>query len=308
VSLSLFFLLAWSVASSSAEPPAQPLSDRRSERAPESALPPDGAAPLEKHRSTSESDVPSEGAVPLEGPTPSTPESPDSTLLPDGLAPFDNRPGLRVDGPTPPVDAPLGPKPALAAPPSYDPSLEAAPIDPKAVRLVRLDLLFGPMWRIHRVDTMISTSAELGPMHGFSAAFHTAFIIDTQREVVRAIDVPLGFGVIARGRVRNRPLYGSVGLTAGILVHRAKTERGVIHRVDPDFRLPIRLAWTIATVGLSLVIEQGYSVRNRNYERRGVEVWERHAYRIGFAIGLHSDIVAGRAKRFRPRHRRSRRV
>jgi hypothetical protein len=294
VSLSTLLLFAWSVAPASAEPPAEPLGNYRAENVKPSALPSEGAEPLHGKRSETTSTLSPDGEMPFEGPPRITPPTEGPHLQPDGVAPLDHRPGLRAGERKPPIAAPLGIEPPPPKPP---------PIDFKRLRMVRLDLVFGPMWRIRRVDTMVATSAEFGRIHGFSAAFHTAVIVDTQREVVRAIDVPIGFGAVARGKLRDRPLYGSVGLSAGILVHRAKTERGVIHRVDPDFRLPIRFAWTIATVGLSLVIEQGYSVRHRNYERRGVEVWARHAYRIGFAIGLHSDIPAGRATQRRSGHR-----
>jgi hypothetical protein len=293
VSLSLLLSIAGSFAPPSVTVPPDgvaPLERPRS--ATPSVLPPDGVMPLERHRPDDPSDLPPDGALPLEAPI--TPGPADPRMPPDGLAPFydiEPPPGR----PTPMPVMPLGVAPPRKPPP---------PPNWKTLRLVRLDLLFGPMWRIHRVDTMVATSAEFGRVHGFSAAFHTAFIVDTQREVVRALDVPIGFGAALRGRLRKHPLFASVGLTAGILVHRSKTEKGLIHRVDPDFRLPIRFAWTIANVGLSLVVEQGYSVRNRNYARRGVEVWARHAYRIGFAIGLHSDIMAGRATKRRPgRHR-----
>ena len=116
------------------------------------------------------------------------------------------------------------------------------------------------------------------------------------RDFVQALDFPIGVGAVARGRLRKRPLYGSIGLSAGVLVHRAKTEAGLIHRVDPDFRLPIRFAWTGATAGLSVAIIQGWSVRSRSYERRGAAIWSRTPYRIAFVLGLHFDLMAGRAK------------
>lgn len=149
----------------------------------------------------------------------------------------------------------------------------------------------------------MSFGAEIGPMRGFSGVFATAVLADPRRTSVKAIDVPIGGGVLFRGRLPRRPLYASIGLTAGLLVHRAKTERGLHHAIDPDLRLPIRFAWTIATVGVSLAIEQGYSFRDRDYSRRGAVVWSKGAYRIGFMIGLHLDVVAGRARVTLPKRR-----
>ena len=134
-------------------------------------------------------------------------------------------------------------------------------------------------------------------MQGVSGSFHTSIIIAPDRDFVRAIDLPIGFGAVLRGRLRKRPIYGSVGLSAGILVHRAQTVDQLIHRVDPDLRLPIRFAWTVARVGFTLALVQGYSFRNRSYVRRGLPVWERSAYRIGLDLGLHFDVVTGPAKR-----------
>lgn len=295
MSLSFLVLIASSVGPAAAEPLTTVEDPPASEI--EARLPSDGATPLtpEQDPPTTAIEVrlPSDGAAPLAGPRLATQPH---AIPSDGVEPFRRRESTAAAR-APVVATPFGvpvrvPRPRL---------------DPKTARIVRFDVSFGPMWRIRRVDTMIASGVEVGPMHGFSAAFHWAVLVDTQREVVRALDAPIGFGAIARGRLRKHPLFGSVGLTVGTLVHRAKTERGVIHRVDPDFRLPIRFAWTIATVGISLVLEQGYSVRNRHYERRGVEVWARHAYRVGFAIGLHSDIMAGRATQSRLLHRRSRR-
>jgi hypothetical protein len=224
----------------------------------------------------------SEPAAPLDTPQP---DPPPGTRRPPAAAPFAVSRPRQVGEPEPPVATPFGKGGARGA---------ALPLDPKATRLVRVDLLFGPLWRIRRADTALVTGVEVGRMHGLSGAFNTGMIIVTDREVVLAFDFPINGGVVVRGRARTRPLYASIGLCAGILVHRAKTEQGLVHRVDPDFRVPIRFAWTIATVGISVALEQGYSVRHRSYERRGVEVWERHAYRIGFVLGLHSDFMAGR--------------
>lgn len=255
----------------------------------------------------------SPGAAPLEGPSPTHPPLPASPLPPDGATPLDGpspahrqppASALPSDGATPlerPAQShgePSGPPPAAVLPLGRGPApIAREPLDPKTTRLVRLDAMLGPVWRIRPLDTMLSTSVEVGAMHGFSAAFHTAMIMVTDRDFVRAFDFPIGFGAVARGRLRNRPLYGSVGLSAGILVHRAATaEQGVIHRVDPDFRLPIRFAWTLADLGASLALVPGYSVRERTYERRGAEVLNRHSFRIGLLIGLHWDLMAGRAK------------
>jgi hypothetical protein len=168
---------------------------------------------------------------------------------------------------------------------------------PKATLMTRLDVMVGMIWRTQQLDTILGTNLEVGQMHGFSGTFHTELIIATQREVVSALDVPIGLGAVARGRLRNRPLYGSVGLSAGILVHRAGTGGNVLHRVDPDLRLPIRFAWTIATIGISVAVVQGYSFRRRTYESRGAIVWERDAYRVGVMLGLHWDKVVGRIER-----------
>lgn len=175
---------------------------------------------------------------------------------------------------------------------------------PKATLMTRLDVMVGTIWRTRQLDTILGTNLEVGQMHGFSGTFHTELIIATQRDVVAALDVPIGLGAVARGRLRNKPLYGSVGLSAGILVHRASTGGNVLHRVDPDFRLPIRFAWTIANVGISVAVVQGYSFRSRTYESRGAVVWQRDAYRVGVMLGLHWDKVVGRIEsrgRGRPR-------
>jgi hypothetical protein len=263
------------------------------------------AAPLERSPPTGPAHLPPAGTAPLDGPQ-TVPNPDDSSLPNDGAEPL-GEPVTKSQASgkdTPvarPIQAPLG-MPRKREPPP--------PIDRGIQRIVRVDAVAGPVWRLRQVDALVTTSVEFGRLHGFSGSFHTSFIVAAdraEREAVRAIDVPIGIGGVARARMRRAPLDASIGVTAGLLVHRAATERGVVHRVDPDFRLPIRFAWTIATVGLSLVVEQGYSVRNRHYERRGVEVWARHAYRVGFALGLHSDIMAGRAVWHRTGGRRSRR-
>ena len=165
------------------------------------------------------------------------------------------------------------------------------PLDPKATSLVRVDAMVGSVWRIRQADPTIAASVEWGRMHGFSAAFHTEMMVVTDRDFVRALDFPVGVGAIARGRLRNRPLYGSVGLSAGLLVHRAGRDEAVFRRVDPDFRIPIRLAWTVGRIGASLAVVTGYSVRDRIYERRGAPVFERRAIRVGLVLGLHWDLT-----------------
>ena len=242
--------------------------------------------------------------IPLEGPYPSTPERSASALPPDGAAPLsgDALEARARDEPTPVIAKPFGD--------NATPTARASdPVDPKTTRIVRVDFTTGTIWRVREVDPMVMTSVEVGAMRGFSASFHTGMIVGIntdnrdffRSDPVRGFDFPIGFGALARGRLRNRPLYASVGLTAGILVHRATVPRTedregtqVVRRVDPDFRLPIRFAWTIAGVGITVALEQGYSVRTRSYELRGSEVWARSAYRIGFVIGLHCDTVVGR--------------
>jgi hypothetical protein len=263
-----------------ARPPATPVPWSGAEPLHGSA-PPASAAPL-----------PPEGAKPLDGPTPAHRRSPAAPLPSDGVEPLHERPPSSDGRLT--IERPLGL--------GHEPA-PAEPLDPASLRLVRIDLMVGSVWRIREADASIGTSVEVGRMHGFSGAFHTDFIIVSDRDSVRALDVPIGLGAIARGRLRGEPLYGSVGLSAGILVHRANTERGVVHRVDPDFRLPIRLAWTMADFGLSVAVVTGYSVRDRVYERRGAEVLKRHSVRVGLMVGVHWDVMAGRAKA-RRYHRR----
>jgi hypothetical protein len=239
--------------------------------------------------------LPVEGVGPLQGPSPAHRRAPDSPLPPAGTMPLARiRSNRDEPGPPPKPAMPLGRGPTPIPP---------EPLDPKTTRLVRVDAMVGPVWRTRAVDPVLTTNVEFGRMHGFLAAFHTAMIVVTNRGFVRAFDFPIGVGVVAQGKLRDKPflaaptaLYGSVGLTAGILVHRAARDVGVIHRVDPDFRLPLRMAWTVAGVGASLAVVPAYSVRDRVYERRGSEVLRRDAFRIGFVLGLHWDIMAGRAK------------
>ena len=207
-------------------------------------------------------------------------------LPPTGTAPLDDNAASDPQTPTH-VAAPFEPGGELRV------TEEVTP-DPRRVRLVRWDVMTGPVWRIRPVDTLVSTSLEIGQQHGFSGTFNTGFIISSDRLEVQALDVPIGVGFVARGKTRNRNFFGSIGASAGILVHRANTDRGVIHRVDPDFRVPIRFAWTAHRVGFSLALVPGYSVRNRTYERRGVQEYSRSAFRIGLTVGLHVDAAPRR--------------
>lgn len=250
-------------------------------------------------------ELPVEGAMPLAGEQP-TSAAPHPILAPDGTEPLAEW--------SQPAQSRRGPPPVIAKPLRDTPIVPVRPPDPRTTRILRLDLVSGPLFRVREIDPTLMASGELGAMHGFSGSFHTAMIIAMQNDrqfvgnVVRAFDFPIGFGAVARGRLRNRPLYGSIGLTAGILVHRAKIEEAgaaarVMRQVDPDFRLPIRFAWTIKGIGISLALEQGYSVRARSYSRRGAELWARSAYRIGFTLGLHWDIMAGRTALSQSRRR-----
>lgn len=289
MSLSILLFAAKLVAPASAgsDPPSP---------AAEEGVPTRGTSPLEgpsAHRRPERgSPLPPDGVGPLEGASPAHAREPASSLPPDGAAPLDDVAPASGDPPT--FALPLGMGPAPETP---------EPLDPTTVRLVRVDAMAGAMWRIYQADPIVSTSVEFGQMHGFSGAFHTEMMVVTDRDFVRALDVPIGVGAIARGRLGHRPLYGSIGLTAGILVHRAGRDEGVIHRVDPDFRVPIRLAWTVGKIGASLALVTGYSVRDRIYERRGSYVLERHAIRVGFMVGLHWDLTVGRGVVVRRRDR-----
>jgi hypothetical protein len=169
--------------------------------------------------------------------------------------------------------------------------------------MLRANFLLGPMFRGREVDAVLAAGLEYGRMHGVSGALHGAFtpphprqFFDTRQVIVR--ESALGAGPILRGRPRrvDWPVYGSVGLTVGIRIHHADTGTGVVRRVDPDFRVPIQLAWTMANVGLSFALVQGYSIRTREYESRGVVQWGRSAYRIGLMFGLHWDMIVGPAR------------
>ena len=254
-------------------------------------LPPDGVEPLDRsHSQSGATDLRPRGVAPFRM---ARRRERVSSVPADGQAPLDD---VRATD-----DAPVQAQKPFGDPP---PKPRPAVLNPRTTLMTRLDVLFGPVFRVRRVDTLISTSLEVGRMSGFSGTVHLELIPATQRFVVRALDVPIGVGAVLRGRLPQKPLYGSVGLTAGILIHRAETDGRVLHRVDPDFRVPIRFAWTIASLGISVALVQGYSFRNRSYESRGSIVWARHAYRIGVAIGLHWDKIVGSGKARRAGARR----
>lgn len=244
--------------------------------------------------STDSSPMRSDGFAPLEDAAAHVPAQEQATS-PYGFKPWVEDPRERPPASYVPAQAqtPLGTGPQEAAP---------EPPDPRTLRMLRLSLLFGPTWRIQPVDTTATLGVEVGRMRGWSATFHTSMVPASQRGVVRALDVPIGAGALLRGKIRGKPLYGSVGATAGILVHRANSdEQGVQHNVDPDFRVPLQAAWTIANLGVTLALVPGYSVRTRSYERRGVQVWRRHSVRVGLLLGIHWDILLkkGRGRRSR---------
>lgn len=283
-----------------------PLSDSARARSPAlaSSVPEGGAAPLRANISERESAtgwLPGFGVAPLNmrlgapgGGADPRASVPAGTIV----APFGRGPSRVPGRPDSRASAPIG------SPASGEPSLTPDLPDPRALRVVRLELLVGPVWRIRTAETLLLASLEVGRLQGFSGTFHAGMFVAPDREFVGVNDFPIGAGFVARRRLGQRSLFGSVGLTAGILVHRAATDLGVIHRVDPDFQLPLRFGWTAGRVGLSVALLQGFSVRTRSYSRRGVEVWERIPYRIGFAVGLHFDAGVGPAKPRRSAHYR----
>lgn len=261
------------------------------------------------------SELPSHGLSPLDDPSGEVQE----TLPVDGVEPLGrgsrgqglgSGSGLPIDG-VAPLEEPGGsalssegsalPSEGVAPLPSV-PVVPPRPLDPSATTMARIDAMVGMVGRIRPVDAILSVGVEVGRMQGLSGSFHTELIVVTDRVGVEALDFPVGAGALWRAKLGQRPLFGSVGLTAGILVHRARTDQGVIRRVDPDFRLPLRMAWTAGrSVGVSVAFVPGYSVRERSYERRGARVWNRHSVRLGLVVGLHWDIVAGRTSVRRPR-------
>jgi hypothetical protein len=256
-----------------------------------SGLPAGGAAPLEVHRHKGAGPAADISAPLTYDPSPS--EAARLGLPEGGASPLDRRsaadyPELRV---------PFGQGPEL--PPAPRP-------DPRLLRLLRLDLMAGPIWRIEKVEAMVTADVEFGRAQGLSAGLHASLIVAPDREFIGVLDAPLGIGAVYRGRLRERSVYGSVGLSAGILVHRARTESGVLHRVDPDLRLPLKLAFSAQNVGFTAALVNGFSFRARTYERRGVAVWSRIPYRVGVVLGVHFDVKAGAARTRRGDRRRKR--
>ncbi len=232
-------------------------------------------------------------AEPSPAPAPAPPPAPNPAPLPsDGLSPLAPE-SSSPTGPGPTADeddlgGPVAPLGELPPPPPE--------IDPRNVWLVRTEFVFGMLWRIETTEPVVHASLEAGRLQGLSGSFHVGVIVAPDRDFVSAVDVPIGAGIVARRRFFHRPVYGSVGLDGGLLIHRAGTDIGVVHRVDPDLQLPLKFAWTPRRVGLSVVLLQGLSFRTRTYERRGVEVWRRIPYRVGLAVGLHFDIGFGPPK------------
>ncbi|MCA9662909.1 MAG: hypothetical protein KC486_31505, partial [Myxococcales bacterium] len=210
-----------------------------------------------------------------------------------GASPLDRRSAAHY----PELRVPFGKGPAL--PP-------APPPDPRQLRLLRLDLMTGMIWRIEKVEAIVTADVEFGRAQGLSAGLHASMIVAPDRDFIGVLDAPVGIGAVYRGRLRERAVYGSVGLSAGILVHRARTESQVVHRVDPDLRLPLKLAFTAENVGFTLALVNGFSFRARTYERRGVTVWSRFPFRVGVVLGVHFDVKAGAARTRRGDQRRKR--
>lgn len=222
-------------------------------------------------------------AAPLDQPRWYPPPRPDAPVVPaHGASPLAHMPGWR----TTPIETPF---------PPGEPT-PAARDDPRARRVVRIDLVLGPVWRVKTTELMSLATVEAGRLQGLSGAFHVGVIVAPDRDFVAAIDVPLGGGVVLRRRFGERPIFGSVGVSGGLLIHRAATERGVVHRVDPDLQVPLRLTWTAGEVGFSLAVVQGFSVRGRTYYRRGAEVWHRIPYRVGLMVGIHFDVGVSRTR------------
>jgi hypothetical protein len=283
------------------------------------------AAPAPSRPLTATAGLPTDGAAPLTTTLRAGPElasdpprvlaplraggsagrvAPETGLPRSGVAPLDTPAGDVADPWAPAGTTPATRRPRVAAPFGTGPALKLDPPDPRRLHVLRIELLTGPVWRIRTTETQLITSLEAGRLQGFSGTFHLGVIVAPDREAVSVSDFPIGAGFVARRLLGRRSLSGSVGLTAGVLVHRAVTDFGLLHRVDPDFQLPLRFAWTVGPVGLSLAILQGFSARERAYYRRGVEVWQRIAYRVGVAIGLHFEIGVGGAGSRRAARRR----
>ncbi|MEZ4380603.1 MAG: hypothetical protein R3A79_04615 [Nannocystaceae bacterium] len=242
------------------------------------------AAPLEAHRHASASAPP---AVDVASPLLFNPGPSDAALgLPkSGAAPLDRRDPAAADFPE--LRVPFGAGPEL--PPAPRPA-------PRELRLLRLDLMTGPVWRLESTEPTVQGSVEFGRAQGLSAGLFASVIVAPERQFVGVLDAPVGVGPVLRGRLRERSIYGSVGLSAGVMIHRARIDSGVIHRVDPDLQLPLKVAFTAQNVGFTLAVLNGFSFRGRTYERRGVTVWSRFPYRVGVALGVHFDVEAGAAR------------
>lgn len=240
----------------------------------------------------------------LDRPDGARPEPSSQPWLPIYTAPLNVRPRAPADPScdTPPCAAagPTGP----VAPFGRGPRLAPDRPDPRTLRAVRIELLVGTVWRSRTTEPLILASVEAGRLQGLSGAFHLGVIVAPDRDTIAATDIPIGGGFVARRRFGERPIYGSVGVSAGLLIHHASTDLGVVRRVDPDLQVPLRFAWTPGRVGLSLALVQGYSFRSRTYERRGIEVWSRIPYRIGLTLGLHFDVGVRPAKPARAATRR----
>jgi hypothetical protein len=264
-------------------------------------LPVDGAAPLAwtSDSPTRASSLPNSAPEPLRVHVPPRPPATPVGWVPVTVAPLSRHGGVAVDpftGEGAQSRNLRATDSRIAVPFKPGPSLTPPPPDPRKQRIVRLELLVGPVWRIKQAEAVVMVGLEYGRLHGFSGTLHGGMFVAPDRDFVGVNDFPIGGGFNYRHRFGQRSLYGSVGVTAGILVHRASTDIGIVHRVDPDFQVPLRFGWTVGPVGLSVALLQGFSVRTRSYTRRGNTVWERIPYRIGFAVGLHFDIGVGRAK------------
>ena len=230
-------------------------------------------------------------------------------------APYETPPSRPADGPveqTPFEEGGLAGKPSQK--PQENDDEESAgkrgrlerpppPIPDRKDTIVRVSLRFGPVFRVEPIDALLSADATYGRVHGFSGLFHAGFIPprsgDFNPQRVLVTEGALGAGALLRGRHKTKDLSASVGLTAGIRIHRAHFDDQTLHRVDPDLRLPIVGSWTIRKIGLNLALVQGYSFRTREYETRGNAAWRRNAYRIGILVGLHLDLLTKRRDRKR---------
>lgn len=277
-----------------AEPPVDgttPLRTRTAAQPPASgaSLPARGLAPPSAAMRGSPPPVQSSDVLsaPLRAPTGASSPSGTASLPTEGVGP-----PASVDARSAPAGSPTLVAP-LSAPLEHPPSLSHGPA-PWRIEVVRIEVLVGPVWRVRTTELMSLASVEFGRLQGFSGTVQGGIIVAPDRAVVAVTDFPIGAGFVFRHRFGQRSLHGSVGLTAGLLVHRAATDRGLVHRVDPDFQLPLRFAWTAGEVGFSFALLQGFSTRARTYARRGTEVWHRIPYRIGLAVGIHFDIGVGR--------------